>query len=119
MLHQVSSHTQFLLQRVLEDEKWVDNFVQTSKKRLQITRVAFKDALKAAGIPVFESQGTLMAWVDFRKYLREDTWEAENELWEELYKDCGWMIKRGREYAVMEPGWFCVMLTSQNFTNEQ
>lgn len=55
MLHQVSSHTQFLLQKILEDEKWVDNFVKTSKMRLQKTRASFKDALKTAGIPLFES----------------------------------------------------------------
>lgn len=54
-----------------------------------------------------------MAWIDFRSFLKESTWDAETQLWEELYKDCGWMIKRGREYATSEPGWFCVMLTSQ------
>lgn len=29
------------------------------------------------------------------------------------------MIKRGREYATSEPGWFCVMLTSQNFNDDK
>lgn len=29
------------------------------------------------------------------------------------------MIKRGREYATTEPGWFCVMLTSQDFHDEE
>lgn len=112
MLHQVSTHTQFLLQKILEDDKWVDSYVKTAKKRLTISRNALKDALKAADIPLFESQGTLMAWIDFRGFLKESTWDAETQLWEELYKDCGWMIKRGREYATSEPGWFCVMLTS-------
>lgn len=119
MLHQVSTHTQFLLQKLLEDEKWLDSFVKTSKKRLTTSRNAFKEALKAANVPLFESQGTLMGWVDFRGYLRESSWEAENELWEELYKECGWMIKRGREFATSEPGWFCVMLTSQNFQDDE
>lgn len=99
MLHQVSSHTQFLLQKILEDEKWLDDYVKTARKRLTITRNAFKDALKSANVSVFESQGTLMAWVDFRGHLTESTWEAENKLWVELYNDCGWMIKRGREFA--------------------
>ena len=101
-----------------EDDKWVDNYVKTARKRLTVSRTAFKDALKAANIPLFESQGTLMGWADFRGMLRESSWEAENELWEELYKECGWMIKRGREYATSEPGWFCVMLTSQNFHDD-
>lgn len=112
MLHQVSTHTQFLLQKILEDTKWIDQFVKDTRRKLQKTRASLKDALKAAGIPLFESQGTLMAWVDFRGLLKEKTWEAETELWQELFKECGWMIKRGREYATTEPGWFCVMLTS-------
>lgn len=78
MLHQVSSHTQFLLQKILEDDKWLDNYVKMAKKRLTISKTAFKGALKAADIPLFESQGTLMGWVDFRAFLREKTWEAEN-----------------------------------------
>lgn len=59
-----------------------------------------------------------MGWVDLRAYLRESSWEAENELWEELYKEVGWMVKRGREYASQEPGWFCVMLCSQPIHSE-
>jgi len=117
-MHQVSSHTQFLLQKVLEDEKWVDNYIKTARKRLTISKNSFKEALDAAGIPLFESQGTLMGWVDLRAFLRESSWEAENELWEELYKDVGWMVKRGREYASQEPGWFCVMLCSQQHQKE-
>lgn len=31
MLHQVSSHTQFLLQKILEDEKWLANYVKTAR----------------------------------------------------------------------------------------
>lgn len=60
----------------------MDNFVKSSKKRLTASRNAFKDALAAANIPLFESNGTLMGWVDFRGFLKESTWEAENELWE-------------------------------------
>jgi aspartate/methionine/tyrosine aminotransferase len=118
MLHQVSSHTQFLMQKILEDQKWLEDYVKMARKRLTASRTAFKDALQAANIPLFESQGTLMGWVDMRAFLVESSWEAENALWEELYKDCGWMIKRGREFATSEPGWFCVMLTSQTFQDD-
>lgn len=101
------------MQKILEDNDFITKFVKQYRERLTQTRNAFKDALQAANIPLFESQGTLMGWVDMRSYLVESSWEAENALWEELYKDCGWMIKRGREFATSEPGWFCVMLTSQ------
>lgn len=94
-MHNISSHTQYLLAKTFEDEKWIDNYVKTYRTRLTKLHTALKNALKRADISLFESQGTMMAWADFRKLLKEPTWEAEDQLWDELFKKCKWLVTRG------------------------
>ena len=47
--------------------------------------MALKDALDAINVPMLPAQGTLMVWADFRKYLKDNSWEAELNLWMELF----------------------------------
>ena len=78
----VSTYTQFLLTRILEDEKWTFRWMNENKRRLKVCFDGLQDAMNAIGVPVTPCQGTMMAWVDFRKYLREPKdAAAEKELW--------------------------------------
>jgi bifunctional pyridoxal-dependent enzyme with beta-cystathionase and maltose regulon repressor activities len=63
---------------VLKDEQWLDNFIQTNRKRIHEQYLDLKQALEENGVKVYDAQGTLMAWADFRKYLPPNpTWDDE------------------------------------------
>ena len=67
----VSTYTQFLLTRILQDERWIFSWMKENMRRLKVCFDGLQDAMDAIGVPVTPCQGTMMAWVDFRKYLRE------------------------------------------------
>ena len=60
-----------------------------------------------------------MVWVNFSFYLTENTWEAEDSLWKELFHECKWLITRGSNYCASEPGWFRIIFTSQLYHEEK
>lgn len=90
-----------------------------TRRRLTKSYKAMVGALKAIDVPVFEGQGTLMLWADFRKFLPENSFRGEDILWEEIFSECKWLITRGQQYLCTEPGWFRVMFTSQEWVSEE
>lgn len=117
-LLQASTHSQYLMRKVFEDEIWLENFISVVRRRLTKAYKSVTSALKAIDVPVFEGQGTLMLWADFRQFLPENSWAGEDQLWEELFTECKWLITRGQQYLCNEPGWFRVMFTSQEWHSE-
>jgi len=118
-LLQASTHTQYLLSKIFADEEWLDNFIMVTRRRLTKSYKAMVGTLKAIDVPVFEGQGTLMLWADFRKFLPENSMRGEDILWEEIFSECKWLITRGQQYLCTEPGWFRVMFTSQEWVSEE
>ena len=54
------------MRKVFEDEIWLENFITVIRRRLTKAYNSICDALRAIDVPVFEGQGTLMLWADFR-----------------------------------------------------
>ena len=84
-----------MVAKIFGDKAWLEKYIKLVRKRLTISNAAVVDALKAIDVPCFEGAGTLSVWADFRKYLKAQTWEAEGELWEELFNECKWLITKG------------------------
>ena len=97
---------------MFEDQKWIDAYVIEFQKRLTRAYKALKKALESVGIVLYPSSGTLMAWADFSKFLREKSWKCEDLLWQELLQECKWNIMRGSEFGFTEPGHFRIMYTA-------
>lgn len=93
---QSSTHSQYLMSKVFEDEAWIDKYVTVIQRRLTKAYNAIIDALQSIDVPVLKSQGSLMLWANFRQYLPEDSWAGENQLWEELFTECKWLITKGQ-----------------------
>ncbi len=47
--------------------------------------MGLKEALQSVNVPLTPAIGTLTAWADFRNKLKEQTFEAESQLWDELF----------------------------------
>jgi aspartate/methionine/tyrosine aminotransferase len=81
----VSTHTQHILTKIIEDHYWTYNWISENRRRLKECYDGLKDAMDAIDVPVTPCQGTMMAWVDFRKYLKEPKdAKAEADLWKDL-----------------------------------
>ena len=107
-----SNMTQYVMTEVLNDQEWLDKYVQTNRQRIYQKYTELKQALETNGVPVFESQGTLMCWADFRAYLPKDpTWKDEEELCKRLFNDIGLLIDPGQMCRAETPGFFRIVYT--------
>lgn len=104
---------------MFEDHEWLDNYVQTTKRRLTMQYNAIKKAFDSIGVPVAECNGSLMLFVDFSAYLEANTWEAEEKLQLEFFDKLKWHVNAGKQYVIDKPGWFRVMFTGQIFHTEE
>ena len=115
----LSNNSVFIMQQLFSDAAWLDSFVKTTRRRLTMQYVALKRALDSAEIPVAECHGSLMLFADFSEFLGEDTWEAEEELDEELFREVKLHAQSGRCFLASSPGWFRLMFTAQTFHSEE
>ena len=73
---------------------------------------ALTDALAVIDVKVYPSEGTLMAWADFRSCLPENpTWDDEEKLCIRLSEECAWLITPGKTCISDKPGFFRLVYT--------
>ena len=114
----VSHPTQALLTRVLRDRAFVRDYLATNRAKLLHCYRALEQALAAVGVPLTPAAGSIMAWADFRRYLPNATWEAEQELWLALNDRAKVLLTTGRSCGGAEPGFFRVCFASAHALSE-
>ena len=80
--------------------------MEDNKKQLHISYQRIETALNKLDIKTKKAQGGIFIFANFAKYLEEQTFEAENKLWEKMFCDLKLNISPGRIFATNEPGWF-------------
>jgi len=102
----VSSQTQALWSRVLEDEAFVDDLVRDNCLALNEAASLLKRELRGADIKtVGEPTARLFFFIDLRDLLAEPTFEAERKLWRDLV-EAGVVLNAGELCGCPEPGYF-------------
>lgn len=101
----VSTHTQGLLTELLKSSE-LPKLMEDNKKQLHISYQRIETALNKLDIKTKKAQGGIFIFANFAKYLEEQTFEAENKLWEKMFCDLKLNISPGRIFATNEPGWF-------------
>ncbi len=104
--HLVSNHTQWVLEKVLEDEHFLKSYISTNQKLLTEAYATVIPTLKNAGIPYVPSRGSLFVWLDLSEFLDRNTQEAENELWLDLYENTGILLTPGQGFGHSKKGLF-------------
>lgn len=102
----VSSQTQYLLACMLSDKKFTKNYLLENAKRLKDRQEMMILGLESAGIRCLKSNAGLFCWVDLRHLLKNNTFEAEIDLWKKIVYDVGLNISPGSSCHCAEPGWF-------------
>lgn len=79
-----SRHTQWALEHMLNDETWIQEFLEENKKRLAEAYKMTTQNLNRLGIPFLKAEAGFFVWVDLRKWMKGSEVEHEMDLWERL-----------------------------------
>jgi 1-aminocyclopropane-1-carboxylate synthase len=100
----VSGDTQHLLDTMLRDDAWTNEYLATMQARLANSYSAVTRALDAAGIPYVPADAGLFVLCDLREFLAEPTWAAEQSLWKRIIDDANVNLTPGSACHIDEPG---------------
>ena len=103
---------------MLEDEKWMDWFLQLSRDRLSARNLLVRKILDEEGISYHRGANAgFMIWIDLRPFLSvagdapiEERWAAERQLAKKFAENKVY-ITSGAEMSAEEPGWFRVIFS--------
>nr|UOI39551.1 1-aminocyclopropane-1-carboxylate synthase [Betula platyphylla]UVJ47666.1 1-aminocyclopropane-1-carboxylate synthase [Betula platyphylla] len=111
----VSSQTQHLIASMLSDDVFVDRFIAESSKRLEKRYKDFTSPLAhEVGINCLKSNAGLFLWMDLRHLLKNQTPEAEMELWKVIINEVKLNVSPGDSFHCSEPGWFRVCFANMD-----
>lgn len=111
----VSSQTQLMLASMLSDDRFVENFLIESPKRLGIRHGVFTLGLNKVGITCLPSNAGLFVWMDLRHLLRDrNSFESEIELWRIIINIVKLNVSPGSSFHCTEPGWFRVCFANMD-----
>ncbi|KAF5734226.1 1-aminocyclopropane-1-carboxylate synthase [Tripterygium wilfordii] len=111
----VSTQTQYLIAAMLSDQEFIGRFLVESRMRLAKRHRDFTWGLSQAGIKCLKSSNAgLFLWMDLRKLLEDQTFEAEMVLWRMIIKKVKLNVSPGSSFHCSEPGWFRVCFANMD-----
>lgn len=110
----VSSQTQHLIAKMLSDDEFVEKFISESARRLAERHNAFTWGLSQVGIGCLKSNAGLFLWMDLHHLLKEQTCEAEMELWRVIINEVKLNVSPGSSFHCPNPGWFRVCFANMD-----
>ncbi|GLT46343.1 hypothetical protein SLA2020_201040 [Shorea laevis] len=110
----VSSQTQHLIAAMLSDDEFVDRFIAESKERLDKRHEDFTEGLKQVKIDCLNGTAGLFVWMDLHRLLKDQSFEAEMELWKVIINEIKLNVSPGSSFHCSEPGWFRVCIANMD-----
>ncbi|XP_048401051.1 1-aminocyclopropane-1-carboxylate synthase-like protein 1 isoform X2 [Stegostoma tigrinum] len=113
--HGVPGPTQHMVAQLLRDQDWINQvFLPTNRARLKSAHKCVANELTAMGIPFLNRHAGLYIWADFRKYLKDPTFEEEEKLLKQLVKN-KILLVNGKSFGCCEPGWFRIVFADETY----
>ena len=101
----VSTHTQALLTEMLSAPE-LPELIQMNRAALSKSYKKMEKALNDMDVKTLPAEGGIFIFADFSAYMDDNTFEAENALWQKIFGDLKLNISPGRIFAAPTPGYF-------------
>ncbi|KAJ3672488.1 hypothetical protein LUZ60_007209 [Juncus effusus] len=108
----VSSPTQKLLISMLNDTKFVKDYLGENRERLKRAFLSFRNGLRELGIECVNSEAGFYCWADMSKFIKSYSEKGERTLWEKLLNVAKVNVTPGLSCHCIEYGWFRVCFTT-------
>ncbi|KAM9377881.1 1-aminocyclopropane-1-carboxylate synthase-like protein 1 [Pholidichthys leucotaenia] len=110
-LHGIPGTTQHQAAQLLKDREWINEvFLPENRQRLKAVYSYVTRELRSLGIPYLDRPAALYVWADFRKYLRESSFEEELSLWSCFLKHKV-LLSCSLAFSCTTPGWFRIIFS--------
>ncbi|XP_066966730.1 1-aminocyclopropane-1-carboxylate synthase-like protein 1 [Macrobrachium rosenbergii] len=96
---------------IMNDKDWFDGFfLPTNRRKLGDAYRNTRQRLEEMGFQVREGKAGFFLWVSAKAFMKENTKEAELELFEAIFKKGVYIVPGSQLYCV-SPGWFRLIFT--------
>lgn len=119
MLHWSGNASEMIATLMLEDEKWMDDFLQLSRQRLANRNKMVRQMLDDEGIEYYlGANAGFFIWADFRPFLppasgnNDDPWARETALTKRLIENKVF-VTNGQFMSAEEPGWYRLIFSQE------
>ncbi|XP_034032725.1 1-aminocyclopropane-1-carboxylate synthase-like protein 1 isoform X2 [Thalassophryne amazonica] len=113
VLHGISGPSQHQAAQLLQDRDWISKeFLPENRRRLKAAHTYVTGELRIMGIPYLDRPAALYVWADFRKYLRESSFEEELSMWRRFLRHKV-LLSCGQAFFCSTPGWFRIVFSDQ------
>ena len=115
--HMVSNFTQWVVGEMLKNTDFIKSYILENKKRINQSYKLVVASLRKHDIPYIPSRGSFFVWVDFSKYLYENSDQGEKQLWLDIYENTGVLLTPGIGFQHQKKGLFRIVYTAVPFAH--
>lgn len=105
---------------MLEDTKWMDDFLDLSRERLSHRNILVRKMLEEEGIKYAPGANAgFFLWLDLRDYLPEVEDSKDSEGWDREEALTNWLLQNkvyltnGKSLSAEEPGWYRLIFSQK------
>ncbi len=102
--HMVSNFTQWIFQQVFSDVDFVEKYIAHNQKVMTESYALVIEYLKKWKVPYVPARGSLFVWLDLSEFLSEQSQEAENQLWMDIYEKTKVLLTPGEGFGHAKKG---------------